>query len=73
MATKPVARNNTNKQTGVLHPGMMGDGTEEQSLNERGNPEGRIKKDEVNAAFGKQSLKKQRPKKKPYASMKRAR
>ncbi len=68
MTTKPTVRNNTNKQTGVLHPGMMGDGTEEQNLNERGNPGGRIKKDEVDAAFGKQS-----PKKKPYASMKRTR
>ncbi len=72
MTTKPTVRNNTNKQTGVLHPGMMGDGTEEQNLNERGNPEGRIKKDEVDAAFGKHSPKKQSPKKKPYVSMKRA-
>ncbi len=42
------------KQTGVKHPGMMGDGTEEQNLNERGNPSARIKKDEVAEAFGKQ-------------------
>jgi hypothetical protein len=68
MTTKPTVRNNTDKQAGVLHPGMMGDGTEEQNLNERGNPGWRIKKDEVDAAFGKQS-----PKKKLYASMKRAR
>ena len=32
---------------------MMGDGTEEQNLNERGNPSARIKKDEVGAAFNK--------------------
>jgi hypothetical protein len=33
---------------------MMGDGTEEQNLDERGNPAARIKKNEVAAAFGKQ-------------------
>ena len=31
---------------------MMGDGTEEQNLDEPGNPAARIKKDEVDAAFG---------------------
>jgi len=36
---------------------MMGDGTQEQNLDERGNPTARIKKDEVDAAF------KQNPKK----------
>jgi len=36
----------------------MGDGTEEQNLNERGNPAARIKKDEVDTAFGKQKPKK---------------
>jgi hypothetical protein len=41
------------KQSGVSHPGMMGDGTEEQNLGEKGNPGARIKKDEVAAAFGK--------------------
>jgi hypothetical protein len=45
------------KQAGVKHPGMMGDGTEEQNLNERGNPSARIKKDEVADAFGKQQPK----------------
>jgi hypothetical protein len=34
---------------------MMGDGTEEQNLDERGNPAARIKKSEVKAAFGKKS------------------
>jgi hypothetical protein len=32
---------------------MMGDGTEEQNLNETGDPSLCIKKDEVEAAFGK--------------------
>jgi hypothetical protein len=36
----------------IDHPGMMGDGTEEQNLNEPGDPSARIKKDEVEAAFG---------------------
>jgi hypothetical protein len=35
---KPTVRKDTKKQAGVSHPGMMGDGTEEQNLNERGNP-----------------------------------
>jgi hypothetical protein len=35
------------------HPGMMGDGTEEQNLGQPGNPAARIKKDEVDAAFAK--------------------
>jgi ElaB/YqjD/DUF883 family membrane-anchored ribosome-binding protein len=34
------------------HPGMMGDGTEEQNLNQTGNPSARITEDEVQAAFG---------------------
>jgi hypothetical protein len=34
-----------------LHPEMMGDETEEQNLNQPGNPKARIKKDEVEAAF----------------------
>jgi len=35
------------------HPEMMGDETEEQNLNQPGNPKARIKKDEVEAAFRK--------------------
>jgi hypothetical protein len=31
------------KRSGVAHPGMMGDGTEEQNLDERGDPAARIK------------------------------
>ena len=45
------------KQTSVKHPGMMGDGTEEQNLNERGNPSARITEDEVAEAFDKQQNK----------------
>jgi len=37
---------------------MMGDDTEEQNLNENGNPAARIKKDEIDAAFEKQPPKK---------------
>jgi hypothetical protein len=33
------------------HPGMMGDGTEEQNLNQEGNPAARITEDEVKEAF----------------------
>jgi hypothetical protein len=46
------------KQTDISHPGMMGDGTEEQNLNERGNPAARIKKSELKAAFGKKARRK---------------
>jgi hypothetical protein len=50
--TKKPMTQSTENQAGIVHPGMMGDGTEEQNLNERGNPSTRIKKDEVDAAFG---------------------
>ncbi len=33
------------------HPGMMGDGTEEQNLGQPGNPANRISEDDVKAAF----------------------
>ena len=46
------------KSSKISHPGMMGDGTEEQNLNEKGNPTLRIKSDEVDAAFGKKEAKK---------------
>jgi hypothetical protein len=58
MTNKPTVPKDANKQPDVSHPGMMGDGTEEQNLNERGDPAARIKKKEVDAAFGKQSPKK---------------
>jgi hypothetical protein len=44
----------------IIHVGMMGDGTEEQNLGERGDPAKRIKEDEVDAAFDQPV-----PKKKP--------
>ena len=37
----------------ISHPGMMGDGTQEQNLNEAGEPSLRIRSEEVDAAFGK--------------------
>jgi hypothetical protein len=58
MAKKSPARRKTKKRAKVAHPGMMGDGTEEQNLGERGNPAARIKKKEVVAAFGKPRAKK---------------
>ncbi|MGO9700101.1 MAG: hypothetical protein ACLPX7_12680 [Xanthobacteraceae bacterium] len=57
MKKKAPARKKTGKQA-IAHPGMMGDGTEEQNLGERGNPAARIKKKEVTAAFGKPRRKK---------------
>ena len=35
------------------HPGMMGDGTEEQNLNQKGDPSARITEAEAKEAFGK--------------------
>jgi hypothetical protein len=55
MTKKPSAKK-TKKR--VAYPGMMGDGTEEQNLGQRGNPKARIKKKEVAAAFGKPRRKK---------------
>ena len=40
------------KKPAPSKPGMMGDGTEEQNLDQPGNPSARIKKDEVADAFG---------------------
>jgi len=52
MTNKPEAKkSSTTSATG--HTGMMGDGSEEQNLGQPGNPEARIKKDEVDAAFAK--------------------
>ena len=45
MTNKPAVPKDANKKADVAHPGMMGDGTEEQNLNERGNPGARIKKE----------------------------
>ena len=54
MTTQKSAPSKTTKQPKVSHPGMMGDGTEEQNLNERGDPSARIGKKEVESAFSKQ-------------------
>jgi hypothetical protein len=58
MASAPLVPKDTDKRTNVSHPGMMGDGTEEQNLDELGNPAARIEKDELDAAFGRQNPKK---------------
>jgi hypothetical protein len=58
MAKKSSASRKTKKRAKVAYPGMMGDGTEEQNLGQRGNPAARIKKKEVAAAFGKKRRKK---------------
>ena len=52
MTNKPDSKH-TPKAPTEKHPGMMGDGTEEQNLGQPGNPAARIKKDEVDAAFSK--------------------
>jgi hypothetical protein len=54
MTNKPTTPDDTKKQADVAHPGMMGDGTEEQNLNQPGDPAARIKKEDVDAAFAKQ-------------------
>ena len=61
MTNKPDSKD-THKdgKTAEKHPGMMGDGTEEQNLGQPGNPGARIKKDEVDAAFNKDAKKKRR-------------
>jgi hypothetical protein len=46
------------KKPATSKPGMMGDGTEEQNLDQAGNPGARIRKDEVADAFGNQPTKK---------------
>ena len=46
-----MADQQTGKQTEDKHPGMFGDGTEEQNLNQKGNPSARITEEEVKAAF----------------------
>jgi hypothetical protein len=50
MTNKPAPKD-TKKN--IPHPGMMGDGTEEQNLGQPGDPAARIKKDEVDTAFAK--------------------
>lgn len=54
MTNETTHPKDNNKQAEIAHPGMMGDGSEEQNLDELGNPSARIKKTDVDAAFGKQ-------------------
>lgn len=58
MADKPLRKGDKKPAADIANPGMMGDGTEEQNLDEIGNPAARITKNDVDAAFGKQSSKK---------------
>jgi hypothetical protein len=55
--TNKTAPKHTEQKPATPHPGMMGDGTEEQNLGQPGNPAARIKKDEVDAAFSKDAVK----------------
>jgi hypothetical protein len=57
MTAKPDPKD-SKKNPAAPHQGMMGDGTEEQNLDQTGNPAARIKKDEVEAAFAKDTKKK---------------
>jgi hypothetical protein len=57
VTNKPIVKA-ANQSAKIGHPGMMGDGTEEQNLNEPGDPSARIKADEVESAFGKTEPKK---------------
>ena len=58
MTNAPLVPKDTDKKADVSHPGMMGDGTEEQNLDEPDDPSARIQKGELDAAFGKQNPKK---------------
>jgi hypothetical protein len=58
MPSKTMSSHDTKKRPEISHRGMMGDGTEERNLGERGNPAARIKKTEVATAFSKQRHKK---------------
>ena len=55
MTSKPNPKD-SKKSPAPSHPGM-GDGTEEQNLDQPGDPAARIKKDEVDAAFAKETKK----------------
>ena len=57
MTSKPNPKD-SKKTPSTQHPGMMGDGTEEQTLGQPGDPAARIRKDEVAAAFAKDAKKK---------------
>jgi hypothetical protein len=44
MTNKPTTPHVTKKRADVANPGMMGDGTEEQNLNQPGDPAARIRR-----------------------------
>ena len=52
MTDKDKNSDDLKKVTNSSPVGMLGDGTEEQKLNEKGNPAARITEAEVDAAFG---------------------
>jgi hypothetical protein len=54
MTNKTTAPIDSKKQSEIAHSRMMRDGTEEQNLDDLGNPAARIRKTDVNAAFAKQ-------------------
>jgi hypothetical protein len=54
------AKKDSKEARPIFHLGMMGGGTEEQNLGERGDPAKRIKEDEVDAAFNEPAPKKKR-------------
>jgi hypothetical protein len=49
-ATTVLSRDGENRQ-GASRPGVMGDGTQEQNLNQPGDPTARVTQQEVEAAF----------------------
>ena len=50
---KSATSGGATRRSKVRYTGMMGDGTEEQNLNQRGNPSARIRLKDVVAAFRK--------------------
>jgi hypothetical protein len=58
MTNNSTIPTDTKKKSDVVQPGMMGDGTEEQNLDEGGDPAARIEEDELAAAFGNKNPKK---------------
>src|ERR1700761_1527804 len=51
ITSKPGRGRTANSRSSVPYPEMMGDGTEEQNLNQVGDPSARIREDEVDQAF----------------------
>ena len=61
MAEQDKSKKDQSSGKAAPHPGMMGDGTEEQNLGQEGNPGARITEAEVDEAFGKKTEKKDGP------------